>query len=94
VASSDSAGWPGLMVAFMGPLRAGRVFDMAPLWGFARYSVKQGRPRSRGDRATKITAVQVHWLEYAKVPMRDDEIKVEVRDGTKIVQRSVEYFPN
>jgi hypothetical protein len=32
-------------------------------------------------------------LEYAKVLLREDKIRVEIRDGTKIVQRSPEYFP-
>ena len=31
-------------------------------------------------------------LEYAKVVLREDKIKVEIRDGAKIVQRSPGYF--
>jgi hypothetical protein len=32
-------------------------------------------------------------LEYAKVLLREDKIRVEIRDGTNIVQRSPDYFP-
>jgi hypothetical protein len=32
-------------------------------------------------------------LEYAKIILREDMIKVEIRDGSKIVERSPECFP-
>jgi hypothetical protein len=32
-------------------------------------------------------------LEYAKVYLREGKIRVEVREGCAIVQRSPDYFP-
>jgi len=32
-------------------------------------------------------------LEYAMILLREGKIRVEIRDGTKIVRRSPEYFP-
>jgi hypothetical protein len=31
--------------------------------------------------------------EYAKVFLNENKIRVEIRDGMRIVQRSPEYFP-